>query len=241
MSYFIETWFTTECFYGKLGKAQWLYRMFPTFIGASARIEALQIACQEGYIQMAKWIYSIDPTINIAANNERAIWVASSRGYFDIVEWLLFIKPTAISGTIFRFACYHGRLAFAQWILSAYPTINISEKKDWAFRMACGKNQPSIALWFQQINPDKYKIININSRPIQYEISIQLKFHSEGWIVSQLNTCSICISNMCDVKTSCGHYYCSTCMLDWIQINNICPDCRRDLSTSLYHKVELKT
>lgn len=41
--------------------------------------------------------------------------------------------------------------------------------------------------------------------------------------------CSICLTNMNDTSTSCGHEFCQTCLDDWLSNNRTCPVCRVNL------------
>lgn len=49
----------------------------------------------------------------------------------------------------------------------------------------------------------------------------------------QDKTCSICLEELSSVKfitkTKCNHYFCSTCILDWLQVKKVCPMCMTEL------------
>lgn len=43
--------------------------------------------------------------------------------------------------------------------------------------------------------------------------------------------CPICDENVCDTKTICKHDFCNTCLKKWIEKNNSCPMCRKNLAS----------
>lgn len=46
------------------------------------------------------------------------------------------------------------------------------------------------------------------------------------------NKCSVCIGeNEVKIKTSCGHYFCDTCLKTWMEKKISCPMCRHEFSS----------
>lgn len=41
--------------------------------------------------------------------------------------------------------------------------------------------------------------------------------------------CPVCYESPCDTNTVCKHSFCTTCLMKWIEKNNSCPLCRRNL------------
>ena len=46
-------------------------------------------------------------------------------------------------------------------------------------------------------------------------------------------SCAICLEELNQVKyitkTSCNHYFCTNCILDWLKVKQNCPMCMQDL------------
>jgi len=56
-------------------------------------------------------------------------------------------------------------------------------------------------------------------------------------------TCNVCYINLDienSVKTSCNHYYCSSCFFRWLLTNNTCPVCRNDFCNRSINREEME-
>lgn len=62
------------------------------------------------------------------------------------------IVSNSIIEYVFCCACYNGKLDIVQFILNIYPSINVSSKNEYAFRVALIKNHIDICKWLLQFN-----------------------------------------------------------------------------------------
>ena len=56
-------------------------------------------------------------------------------------------------------------------------------------------------------------------------------------------TCNVCYVDLNidnSVKTSCEHFFCSTCFFRWLLTNNTCPMCRKDFCNRIITRTELE-
>lgn len=56
-------------------------------------------------------------------------------------------------------------------------------------------------------------------------------------LAAREDVCTLCEDRSCDAATSCGHVYCSSCLLRCIGISSSCPACRAALTTQDVHLV----
>lgn len=72
-------------------------------------------------------------------------------------------------------------------------------------------------------------------------ITILKKYYSVG-LASQYDAdpeCNICLEKcVMSYKTSCGHYYCASCLMDWLEAegescSKTCPNCRQNIAEAV--------
>jgi hypothetical protein len=169
------------------------------------------MACQNGHIQVAQWLFSIKPTLDISAENNYA----------------------------FRMACQNGHIQVAQWLFSIKPTLDISAKHEYAFRLACQNGHLEVAQWIQSLNPNKYVILHVENKKINYRIVQTLNKSNTILYKEQLDICPICIETMCNLQTACNHTFCESCIQTWFNSNQYktCPYCRTCLSNTVFQPI----
>ena len=52
-----------------------------------------------------------------------------------------------------------------------------------------------------------------------------------------MQKCTICFSNNPNCKSSCNHYFCKSCITNWLNIKHNCPLCRCYLNDSLLEDI----
>ena len=135
-------------------------------------------------------------------------------------------------------ACRNGHLVIAQWLFSIKPTIADNEN---AFRIACLNDRLVIAQWLQSLKPDVYILVIENNKIINYKVIKSLPKHNEIMYLDKIEDCPICSENKCDLKTSCNHTFCESCIQTLFIINNSkCPYCRHSLTNTLFQPIQLK-
>jgi hypothetical protein len=119
-----------------------------------------------------------------------------------------------------------------EWLLSVKPTINIFALNHQGFKLACKYYNLNVAKFLVFLAPEVYKITEITHEQIKYKIIKQLQIVEEK-VVTSVEECIICRENECDIITFCNHSYCSSCIISWLDTNNLsCPTCRRNISYS---------
>ena len=51
----------------------------------------------------------------------------------------------------------------------------------------------------------------------------------------EIDTCSICKEQQCNIQTYCNHTFCESCLTNWIKKNKTCPYCRSLLENKEYY------
>ena len=58
---------------------------------------------------------------------------------------------------------------------------------------------------------------------------------SENQLPDSQRECMICLMEKCDTKVDCGHWSHLKCLKDWVRLKQVCPMCRKKMSTVKYY------
>lgn len=216
--------------------------------------ESILAACIKGNLNILKKIIEFysnqdDDPIDLCFDDNQPLKNACEFGNFDIVLYLLDNFPDiCISNDnedSFFLACKSGNFELVKLLFEREPNINISVNNNSIIKHLLQENLyedeesnfKNIILFLVQNKPD---ILNSNS--IRFPKDIIEFFNLNGFhlnthwldifikIEDQLNPfqCNICYQNIFDfyIKTPCNHGFCSDCINQWVEINNVCPYCR---------------
>lgn len=203
----------------------------------------IRTACAAGHLHIVQHLLLVQPNIDISANNEELFFVTCYFGHLHILQYLLQIKPdiniSMRNNYVFRIACEKGHLRVVEYLYRINPTIDISAYDEAAFKVACANYHLDIALWFVNLNPNKYTLVSNseNKNIISYKINKILNKHKEPLYIDkqEIDTCSICKEQQCNIQTYCNHTFCESCLTSWIKKNKTCPYCRSLLENKEYY------
>lgn len=228
--------FIQACGNGKLDIINWLINLEEfNFNDENPRIfeEAYIKAINKHHYDVAKWLYEKENRINLHINNE-----------------LAFRKACDDTGHNYENNSYE----FVKWldVADANKPINYKVLKHIGFINACKNNNIGIASWLVD-KCDNYHISITNNKIEDYRINNEI--HKALEIIKNdytaalniLNIPSFIIDNLDEldvfcvickeynghiIMTSCGHYYCLECLLQWFTAIDIkedfsCAYCRK--------------
>ena len=139
------------------------------------------------------------------------------------------INPTKL----FKYMCKNGHLEDAQHILEVYPTIDISDNNEYAFRIACCCDHLQIAQWLYEMKPTLDISADDESA---FQFACQ-NGHLEvaQWLYQVKPTINISALN---IQTACNHTFCETCIQTWFNSNkDTCPYCRTCLNNTVFQPI----
>jgi len=58
-------------------------------------------------------------------------------------------------------------------------------------------------------------------------------------VTKYIFNCLICDNKLVDIKTSCNHFYCESCITSWIEKSKNCPYCRGPINYDNLFKIEV--
>ena len=184
--------------------------------------------CKNGNLILAQEIFK-NSNINISDAEEYAFTSACANGHISVVKWLYEIKPdidiSINNEYCFRWACSNGHIKIAKWLYEIKPNIDISANNDFAFKEVCIKGNIDIAQWLVDIH-NNYRINVSNGIINYYKILTPIPILNEIIYILNKELCFICSLNETDIITNCKHIFCTSCITEWYNLNQICPYCR---------------
>ena len=85
-------------------------------------------------------------------------------------------------------------------------------------------NAMQLSMIREDIDDEDYKINLLNKHKEPLYINKQ-----------EIDTCSICKEQQCNIQTYCNHTFCESCLTSWIKKNKTCPYCRSLLENKEYY------
>jgi hypothetical protein len=185
--------------------------------------------CEKQELNIAMWLLSINQIINTVSNNEKVLQLAIVLSLFDIAEQILYNNPlldlSFNDNIIFKDACINGNMELIKWIFKIIPDISVYSVNNYICINNSTLFKTSITNWINLHN-DKYHLLIIDNI---FKCKLKLKIKFEFRDMDDIETCIICMENMCDIITNCNHQFCMECIVKFYNKNNefFCPMCRK--------------
>jgi hypothetical protein len=247
--------FMEACANGHLAVAQRLFQINPdTDIIDYHETNVFQRVCAKGHLAVAQWLLEVHPMLDVNDRNGRAFTLACYGCHIAVAQWLISPEVDIVADFEYSFvgACLRNNLEMAQWLYQEIACLNVFDRDDCAFRGACNGGYLAVAQWLQQLYPNRYKIISIQTDneyrcivtgellPTIYYTITKLPKRPEVIRVcsDDLDNCPICDETVSTVKTACNHLFCEPCLSTWLDEHTTCPYCRTNLENTMFHSVQ---
>lgn len=148
------------------------------------------------------------------------------------------IKDLINHEKIFLELCNRNYLEPVKYILELKPDLDIRINDDQGFKSLVSiRSYVPFAQFLVNLLPDVYHIEVYGEHIVHW--SIKIKIYKEIKIENikkEKENCVVCGENS-DVYTSCNHFYCESCILNWLEKNPTCPYCREELDSENLFKI----
>jgi len=213
--------FVITCSKGYEKISKWLYRLYRAntikYINMHQFNEAFTKAVSNGHKHIVEWLYFSNPSIDIDYNHNEGFLNAVKNGYYDIVLLLYTINNnldvTINDNEAFVTACFNNEVDIAQLLYYITP-IDISANNDYIFRKLCKDNILEVAIWFETLLPERYKLFFDDYGDIE-DFNINRTFILNDNFVRKDVTdeiCPICLTTQPNIITDCKHIFCKDCI-----------------------------
>lgn len=185
---------------------------------------------------------------DVIFESQHAFRLACEFGQSHVVQWMVNESHARINDTksihfAFRQACFFNSVSLAKFLLCHYPQINVTDNNDAAFRVALSNRRSNVLLFLNSLLPHRYILTfddygQINDGHIDTSnllvpsslLPITSSIHKED---KDKVACGICLDNMEDIQSSCGHSFCKKCMIQYYvqRKQTSCPYCRQTITT----------
>ena len=222
--------FLASCKKNHLHVCKWLYEQWPD-INLHRNGVAFNYAIKNHYIALFKWLYSIN---NSLLTFDCVTTLIHELRYSDIklIKWIYDIRSEIVDKSqLFTNIFIHTNENWYKEIYEKYSTeIDLTTDNHDLFRYTCDNKKIDQCRWLCSKYPDIYNIISINYDNITFLIHEQL---TNNVLLAEVDVkdCSICYDESKIVAT-CGHMFCDTCLLQWLNVHNCCPMCRTQIKYS---------
>lgn len=219
------------CCNNLLDKAKWLYEIKPD-IYDDMKFERIFIKASE--INTCEWILQIKPDLDIRYNNDSSFIYGYSQKKYEFSKWLLSLDNSidvkVQDNIAIRYCLFHENLEEAQWLLNYDPTLDLTENNHAIFMEFIENNKIGSVNILIQLVPNTYQIKVKDNEIYAYKITNgDLKVNIDLKLTFPNELCCICLERDVNVKTSCSHLFCHTCLnLHYSKTKN-CPLCRNNI------------
>ena len=167
-------------------------------------------------------------------------------GFLDHAKKIFDLKPEIVeivdTQYIFIQSCYDNYFDIAKYIFNLDPNIDIRSNDDEGFRYIANGTNVDFINWFVELLPDVYIVeFDTYSSGVEYLVHWAIKITIDKQInindiTKEKDICMICHEES-NVMTSCNHFYCENCILNWLSKNSKCPYCREELDKDDLFKI----
>ena len=191
-----------------------------------------QIACENNHLELAKYLFNKNP--NMSFQDKNFLFNILNYEYYDLVKWLYNVIPD-----VFNFLTneelynifdklLQTNFDMAKWFIEKFPNIPLFLNRNYLFIKLCQNNEIKYAELLSNIKPHIYFLKILDNQIIHYEILQVLDIKKKENKKYNIE-CYICYENISNVKTSCNHFYCLSCLELHYSINDVkCPYCRQE-------------
>ena len=217
---------TQSCTFGKIDILEWIIAL-DNSIEYDYR-EMFDIACFNNQYEIAAWIYT---KIKISFENNNSYFIFSNACAYDYIK-----------------------------IVEFFINNSLINYNDYYFLIACQNNSIQVSKLLYELYKEKYQLVIINGNIEDWLVKniLQIKINSNENKNSEnsensenknsenkntenknsenknteinLEDCSICTSNKCNVLTECNHSFCYECLNKWYCRLNNCPLCKNEIN-----------
>ena len=116
----------------------------------------LASVAKSGNIEMFKYILEIKPELNICFNNNYIFKIVCENNNIELAKYIYRIEPEIkdiITNSLFNYLCVFDCLDILKWFLNISYKINLSNKQNLPFIIACENGRLNTAKWLYNINP----------------------------------------------------------------------------------------
>lgn len=155
----------------------------------------------------------------------------------DVCELIWNIVPSNLNLSInHRALLFNWSVAYFRYAPAVFfylPEMKIEENDHKLFLWVCKNHSIALANFFVSVRPDLYSYEISNGVMVPFVGSVAMK-------EKDIDTCSICYSNKCNVLTNCEHPFCLDCVTIWSRSSTShgCPICREPLTR--YKRISLE-
>ena len=175
--------------------------------------------CNDGFINNAKWIYD-----KVSQKISKKCLVKSM-----------------------RYGCYNDFLEIdfleiVKWIFSLVGTETLFARNHLIFRDCCKYKSLTVLDWLCFQFPNYYFATIVNGSLQNWFVKLQLNTEDILCSKNEINYCQICDVNtqtdIADVRTNCGHFFCYNCITLAFTMKKNCPYCRVNLEPNMFAKIK---